>query len=95
MKKTIIALVAATPLAMAALPALAKSGETACTTEPQSKWMSEDAAKAKAEEMGYQVRSISEENSCFDIYAMKDGKRAQLVMNPVDGTLVGNEGDSD
>ena len=97
MKKMLIALVAVAPLGLAALPAAAEESEggTACTGEPQAAWMSEDAARAKAAEAGYDVRDIKAEKGCFEIYAMKDGKRLELVMNPVDGTLVGTEGEND
>ena len=93
MQKILIALLAAAPLALAALPAAAEESESgaACTSEPQAKWMSEDAAKAKAGEAGYDVRDIKVENGCFEIYAMKAGERVQLVMNPVDGSIVGTE----
>lgn len=97
MKKIVIALAALAPLALAALPAAAEESESgkACTTEPQAKWMSEDAARAKAVADGYDVRDIKVENGCFEIYAMKDQKRVEALMNPVDGSIVGMESEND
>ena len=33
------------------------------------------------------MRSVKKENGCYEVYAMKDGKKQQLVMNPVTGDL--------
>lgn len=60
------------------------------------KWMTKTEAKAKAAQAGYDVRSIKKEGSCFEIYAMKDGKRQQMTMNPVSGEMkpaTGEEGE--
>jgi hypothetical protein len=75
-----------------AVPAFAEGNEAACTEEPASKWISEDAAKTAATGTGLDVRDIKIENSCYEIYALdKDGNRVQVVMNPVTGEVVGNE----
>ena len=95
MKKTMIALLAVTPFALLALPAAAEENETACTTEPAVRWMSQDAARAKAADMGYDVRDIKIEHGCFEIHALKGGARVQMAMNPVDGAIVAFEGEDD
>jgi hypothetical protein len=59
-------------------------------------WMSKDEAKAKATAAGYDVRSVKKEGGCYEVYAMKDGKKQQLTMNPVSGELkpaTGEEGE--
>jgi len=52
-------------------------------------WMSKGAAKTKAAAMGYDVRRVKREDGCYEIYAIsKGGKRIELYMNPVTGTIV-------
>jgi len=63
-----------------------------CTNTPRSKWMSMSAVKAKANAMGYKVRSIKREGSCYEAKALIKGKRRDVVFNPANGKLVnGNE----
>jgi hypothetical protein len=90
MKTTTSALLA---LAMtAAFASTALAGEASCTNVPKSKWMSADAIKAKAASMGYDVRSIRREGSCYEAKALINGKRREIVFNPANGELVdGNE----
>ena len=45
--------------------------------------MSEDALKTKATAMGYDVKNIKVEDGCYEIYAIKDGKRVEVYLNPV------------
>ena len=74
-RKPLIASLFLVPFAVGMAPALAEQGES-CTEAPSAKWITEDAAKAKAAELGYQVRDLKVEGSCFEIYAIdKDGKR--------------------
>jgi len=82
---------AGTALLLAATPAFAESARE-CTTAPKSQWMSQDEAKSKAEAMGYEVRRIKVEDSCYEVYAIaKGGKRSEILRNPVTGEIVGNE----
>jgi len=63
-----------------------------CTNAAKSEWMSLDAVKSKAESVGYNVRSIKLEGTCYEAKAIIDGKRREIVFNPVNGKLVdGNE----
>jgi len=78
------------PLASVAAPAFAE-GNQGCTSAPRASWLSEDDAKAKVTQAGYQVRDLKTEGSCYEIYATKDGARVQLVMNPSSGEIMGNE----
>ncbi|MEJ1158357.1 PepSY domain-containing protein [Prosthecomicrobium sp. N25] len=73
-------------LVLAAAPALAAE---ACTKEPKSAWMTQDAAKAKAVALGYTPSKVKEEDACWEVYA-KDAKgdRWELFLNPVSGELV-------
>ena len=78
------------PLASVTAPALAAENQ-GCTNSPRASWLTEDAAKAKATEAGYEVRDLKTEGTCFEIYALKDGARVQAVMNPSTGEIVGHE----
>lgn len=50
---------------------------------PQEKWMTEEAIKAKAAELGFDARKVKVEDGCYEVYVIgKDGAKAELVMNP-------------
>ncbi len=77
--------------AVAAMPSLVLAGPS-CTTETKSKWMSEDAMKAKIDAAGYKVKTFQVTGSCYEIYGKnKDGKRAEVYFNPVSGDIVKSE----
>lgn len=60
-----------------------------CTTEPKSKWMSEEAMRAKIDMLGYKVKTFEITGNCYEIYGKdKDGKRAEVYFNPVSGEIV-------
>jgi hypothetical protein len=76
-----VAIIAATPILASASPS--------CTKEPKSKWMSEDAMKAKVDTLGYKVKTFEITGNCYEIYGKdKDGKRAEVYFNPVSGDIV-------
>lgn len=86
MKKLIIA--TTTILALTtAMPAFASS-DNYCGNADTSTWMSVDALKVKASEMGYDVKKVEIDDGCFEIYAIKDGKRVEAYLNPVSGEVV-------
>lgn len=62
-----------------------------CTSEPQSKWLSEEAMKEKIAQMGYtKIRVFKKTHSgCYEIYGhTADGRKAEVYFNPVDGSVV-------
>jgi hypothetical protein len=79
-------------LAALSLPLLAGMAlaSPACTKEPKSAWMSQDAMKAKIAEMGYQkIKTFKVTGSCYEIYGYdKANKKAEVYFNPVDGSIV-------
>ena len=78
----------ATVAVIAATPALAFASPS-CTKEPKSKWMTEDAMKAKIDALGYKVKTFEVTGNCYEIYGKdKDGKRAEVYFNPVSGDIV-------
>lgn len=63
-----------------------------CTAEPKEKWMSEEAMKAKIAEMGFKVKTFKVTGPCYEIYGWnKDGKKAEVYFNPVDGSITKSE----
>ncbi len=84
MKTTIRNAAIALFLLGAATPALAIE----CTTEPMDKWMKPDAVHKLLTEQGYDVRKVKVEDSCLEAFAMKDGKRQEIYLDPVSGKIV-------
>lgn len=69
-------------------PALALASPS-CTSEPKSKWLSEDAMKVKIGAMGYKVKTFEVTGNCYEIYGKdKSGNRAEVYFNPVSGDIV-------
>ncbi len=87
--RTFLSLLAAAVLsASVAGPALASPK---CTNQPQSKWLSEDAMKAKIAKMGYKkIRTFQKTMSgCYEIYGFTaDNKKAEVYFNPITGAVV-------
>lgn len=60
-----------------------------CTSEPKSKWMSEEAFKKKVTEEGFTIRKFKQPGTCYEIYGTdKSGKNVEIYFNPVDATVV-------
>jgi len=90
MKTYTHALLAVAMTASFAGTALAESSD--CTDMPRAKWMSMKAVKAQAVTMGYEVRGIKREGTCYEAKAIIKGKRRDVVINPATGKIVnGNE----
>ena len=68
----------------AAAPALA----TECTSAPMEKWMKPEQVEKLLTERGYQVRKVKVEDSCLEAFAMKDGRRMEIYLDPVSGKIV-------
>ena len=75
-------MIIALSLAAFAYSAPAYATGAACDV-PQEKWISEDAIKAKAVELGFDARGVKVEDGCYEVYAIgKHGAKVELVMNP-------------
>ncbi len=60
-----------------------------CTSEPKSKWMSEENFKKKVTAEGYKISKFKKPGTCYEIYGTnKDGKNVEIYFNPVDGSIV-------
>lgn len=86
MKKLTLTAMAVALSASFAGSALAENSE--CTNVPSSQWMSKDAVKANAAKLGYKVRSIKREGSCYEAKALYKGQRRDVVFNPATGAPV-------
>lgn len=71
------------------LSCFAAQAKKNCTDQPKDKWMTEEAFKAKAVEMGYTIKKFKQPGSCYEIYGTnKEGKKVEVYFNPVDATVV-------
>lgn len=68
--------------------------DRACGNAPRDQWMSEDALRARATELGYQVRGVDTDDGCYEVYAVDgNGVRSEIYFNPVSGEIVRSKGD--
>ncbi|MFP3587888.1 PepSY domain-containing protein [Paraburkholderia sp. SIMBA_055] len=83
---------AAVAVAAIALP-LSAQATGSCTTERKAKWMQDNEVSKQLEKQGYQVKRVKTEGNCYEVYALdKSGKRHEMVVNPMDGKPVSDEG---
>jgi hypothetical protein len=76
-------------LAATALVAGQARADETCPSYPKEQWMSEDAVRAKATEMGYQVRGIKEEDGCWEVKGVDSkGAKVEVYLDPVSGAVV-------
>ncbi len=78
-------------LATVSLQAFSSESER-CTQEPKSKWMAERAVNAKLVAKGMNVKRIKVEGNCYEAYVItKEGKKSEVLINPMNGESVGTE----
>jgi hypothetical protein len=82
-----LAIAAGLALGFIASPALA-DGKKDCTTAPQATWKPQADAEAAAKAAGYEVRRSKIDGTCYEVYAVKDGKNLELFYDPVNLKLV-------
>lgn len=88
--KSTVTTVAVTITAAFLLTTTAQASPT-CTKEPASKWLSEAEMKQKISDLGYRDIRVfkTTKTGCYEIYGLdKDGRKAEVYFNPVDGTVV-------
>jgi hypothetical protein len=83
-------IIALSLITVASFAGLAHAEGTKCDA-PKDKWMTEDAMKAKATEMGFDVRQVKVEDGCYEVYGIKGGKKVEAIFNPATGEQVGAE----
>lgn len=65
-----------------------------CGGAPQDTWMTKEAVKTKATEMGYDVRRIKVDDGCYEAYAInQQGKKVEVYFHPVTAEVVKSEVD--
>ena len=77
--------VLSTVISIATVPA---SAAMMCTDAPVEKWMSRDQVAKMFTEKGYDVRKVKREDNCLEVYAIKDGKKMEIYIDPVSGKIV-------
>ncbi|MFP8966778.1 PepSY domain-containing protein [Pokkaliibacter sp. CJK22405] len=84
MNKKLLQSTLALTLLGAALGNVALADPT-CTDAPKDKWMTQDAAKAKIQEMGYSIKKFKEtKTGCYELYGKSaEGKRVEIYFDPV------------
>ena len=87
------------PLSMWSAPELAREAITAGIVDAVSassvrRWLAADAIKSKAQGMGYEVRRLGQEDGCYEVKGMKDGKRVEAYFDPITGEVVKVKGES-
>ena len=87
MSRTLI-LASALLAVLGAATAASAEERTDCTDRPQAAWMTQDAIRARATDLGYDVRDVRVEGSCYEVYAMKDGARIEVAFDPATGAVV-------
>jgi hypothetical protein len=83
---------AAAIVAVVLAPSLA-SASADCPAAPKESWMTEDAMKAKAVELGFpKIKTFKVSGNCYEIYGWNaEGKKAEVYFNPVTGEIVKSE----
>jgi hypothetical protein len=63
---------------------LAASAEDLCVTAAADQWQSEDAVKARAAELGFEVANLKKEDGCYEVYATdKIGTKLEIFFHPI------------
>lgn len=84
---------ALTALSLIGFGQVARADDDAtCTKAPKEQWQTIDQLKAKLVEQGYKVKEIEFEDGCAEAHVEdKDGKKAELKLDPVTGSVVKSE----
>lgn len=60
----------------------AYASDDAKCSAPENEWQHKDAVTQKLEADGWKVRKVKVEDGCYEAYALKDGERAEVFLNP-------------
>lgn len=76
-------------LLVAAIASASAAQATAiCKPHDKATWMSKEDITSKVTALGYEVRKVQEEDGCWEVKGMKDGKRVEAYFDPVSAELV-------
>lgn len=80
-------------LALGALANLPAHAKDVCKSYPKEQWLSDAQIKAKAEALGYVVRSVGEDDGCLEVKGMnKAGAKVEVYFDPVTAEVVKTKG---
>ena len=89
MRKAVFALT----LALGALATLPARASDECRSYPKEQWLSEAQIQAKAEALGYTVRSVGEDDGCLEVKGMNPaGAKVEVYFDPVTAEVVKTKG---
>ncbi|MFZ1682485.1 MAG: PepSY domain-containing protein [Rhizobiaceae bacterium] len=75
-------------VAFATLLPAAASATDLCNV-PQDQWMPEAQIRARAAELGYDVRQVKVEDGCYEIYAIdSNGSKIEAYLHPATAAVV-------
>ncbi len=57
------------------------ANDAKCTVA-ESEWVGKEAVTKKLEAEGWKVRKVKMEDGCYEAYALKNGERAEVFLNP-------------
>jgi hypothetical protein len=83
-----IAITASSVLILAFAASTAAQASNICKPYDKAAWMSKEDITTKVTAMGYEVRKVAEEDGCWEVKGMKDGKRVEDYFDPVTAELV-------
>ncbi|VAV89326.1 hypothetical protein MNBD_ALPHA02-348 [hydrothermal vent metagenome] len=72
-------------------PAFSVRAEVECDSGPKSQWMTKTSITKTLKEEEYEIRKVEVEDGCYEVYAMKDGKKYEIYINPKNGKIVDTE----
>ena len=59
----------------------------ACKSGQTGNWLGKELVREDLTSKGFEVRKIETENGCYEVYALKDGKRLEVFVNPQTGDV--------
>ncbi len=65
----------------------AQASDFECDSGPKSGWMAKDTILQSLTAQGYKVRKVEVEDGCYEVYAMKNGKKYEVFVNPKTGAI--------
>lgn len=88
MKTTSIMIVTAAIATLGFTVPASASSDNCGNVEP-AKWMTIDQVRAKATEMGLDVRKVEIDDGCYEVYAIDGkGQRIEAYLHPATGEVV-------
>lgn len=78
---------AAALLIMYSLSASAQASGYECKSGPISEWLPKETVLKSLVTEGYEIRKVEVEDGCYEVYALKEGKKLEIFVNPTTGVI--------